>query len=79
MKKFEVVKQLAEKDVHVASIKADSLEEAQKIVDNRYRKEKEAMKRGEVMIVAEVEGDIVFDENNRLIVTSSNMNLFYKF
>lgn len=79
MKKFEVVKQLAEKDVHVASIKADSLEEAQKIVDNRYRKEKEAMKRGEVMVIAEVEGDVVFDNNHRLVVTSGNMNMFYKF
>ena len=79
MKKFEVVKRLAEKDVHVTSIEAASLDEAQTIVDERYRKEKESMSRGEVMIVAEVKGKVAFDANNRLIVTSGNMNMFYKF
>lgn len=79
MKKFEVVKRLAEKDVHVTSIEATSLDEAQMIVDERYRKEKESMKRGEVMIVAEVAGEPVFDGNKRLVVTSGNMNMFYKF
>ena len=79
MKKFEVVKRLAEKDVHVTSIEAASLVEAQTIVDERYRKEKESMKRGEVMIVAEVAGDPVFDGHKRLVITSGNMNMFYKF
>lgn len=79
MKKFEVVKRLAEKDMHVASIEANSLDEAQKILDKRYRKEKESMKRGEAMVIAEVEGDVIFDKNHRLVVTSGNMNLYYKF
>ena len=79
MKKFEVVKRLAEEDVHITSIEALSLDEAQTIVDERYRKEKESMKRGEVMIVAEGKGKVAFDANNRLIVTSGNMNMFYKF
>lgn len=79
MKKFVVVKRLAEKDVHVTSIEAASLDEAQTIVDKRYRKEKESMNRGEVMIIAEVEGKVTFDTKNRLVVTSGNMNMFYKF
>ncbi|MEK4629005.1 hypothetical protein MKZ17_12430 [Solibacillus sp. FSL R7-0682] len=79
MKKFEVVKRLVEKDVHVASIKANSLDEAQMIFDKSYRNEKESMKRGDAMIIAEVDGDVVFDNNHRLVVTSGNMNMFYKF
>lgn len=79
MKKYEVVKRLAEKDVHVASIEASSLDEAQNILDKRYRKEKESMQRGDAMVIAEVEGVVVFDSNHRLVVTSGNMNMFYKF
>ncbi|MER2006804.1 MAG: hypothetical protein ABS939_05065 [Psychrobacillus sp.] len=79
MKKFEVVKRLAEKDVHVASIQANSLDEAQMILDKSYRNEKESMKRGDAMIIAEVDGAVVFDNNHRLVVTSGNMNMFYKF
>ncbi len=79
MKKYEVVKRLTERDVHIASIEASSLDEAQNILDKRYRKEKESMKRGDIMVIAEVEGAVVFDNNHRLVVTSGNINMFYKF
>ncbi len=74
-----MVIRLEERDVYVTSIEAESLNEAQKTLDKRYFNEKESMKKGEMMIIAEVDGEIVFDVNNRIVVTSGNMNMFYKF
>lgn len=74
-----MVRRLEERDVYVTSIEAESLNEAQKILDKRYLNEKESMKSSEVMIIAEVDGEPVFDVNNRIVVTSGNMNMFYKF
>lgn len=79
MKKFAVVIQSQERNTHVTSIGTASLDEAQKVLDKHYRKVKESMKNGEVMIIAEVDGEPVFDANNRFVLTSGNLDLFYKF
>lgn len=79
LQNYAVIHRTEEQDVAIASIAAMSLEEAKAIFDVRHAGEKEAMENGEVMVIAEIEGEPVFDGNKRLIVTSGNMYMIHKF
>lgn len=79
LKKYAVVHHKEERDVYVASIDAMSFKEAREIFEKRYVAEKEAMKMGELMMIIETEEKPVFDSNNRVVITSGDMDIIVKF
>lgn len=78
-KRYAIVIRKAEKDLLVGTVKAEAFEEAEKLANKQYAKEKQAMARGEVWLVTELLGDVKFDKEKRVINTSGNMNMYYKF
>ena len=79
VKKYAIVKRTGEKDVLIATLMAESLERADALANERFAKEKESLKRGEAMLVVELDDEVVFDADERVVNTSGNMNMFYKF
>lgn len=78
-KKYAIVKREKEKDVLIGTVKAGSFEEAEKIANKQYSKEKQSLVRGNAWLVVELVDEVVFDAENRIVNTSGNMNMYYKF
>lgn len=79
MQKFAIVKREEEKDLLIGTIEALSFEQAEKVADQKYGKEKQSLQRGEAWLIVELEGNVVFDEKNRVVNLTGNMDIFYKF
>ncbi|MUK88193.1 hypothetical protein GMD78_07275 [Ornithinibacillus sp. L9] len=66
MEKFYVIKRTIGKDEQFIVIDAMSLDEADAIFLVRHKGDKDAMKKGEEFLVFEANGELKFDENNRV-------------
>ncbi|RDV35890.1 hypothetical protein [Lysinibacillus capsici] len=78
-KKYAIVKRMGEKEEFIGTVEAESFEKAETNANRQYAKEKQAMKTGDAWLVIELAGDIVFDAEGRVVNTSGNLNMFYKF
>ncbi|MFF5995199.1 hypothetical protein AAGS61_10630 [Lysinibacillus sp. KU-BSD001] len=78
-KKYAIVKRTEEKEEFIGTVDAESFEKAEAVANRQYAKEKQSMKTDDAWLVIELAGDIVFDAEGRVVNTSGNMNMYYKF
>lgn len=77
--KYAIVKRMGEKEEFIGIVEAKSFEKAAVVANRQYAKEKNSMKTGDAWLIIELAGDIVFDAEGRVVNTSGNMNMYYKF
>lgn len=78
MQTYYVVKRTKEKDEEFTVIDAMSLDEASAIFGVRNNADKEAMEEGEAFYIFQVNGQLMFDENQRLVFPKGNMSIINK-
>ncbi|WP_397539832.1 hypothetical protein [Rummeliibacillus pycnus] len=78
MGQYLVVKRTKEKDEQFTVIDAMSLDEAHAIFKVRHKDDQDAMEEGETFFIFEVEGNLEFDENNRIAFPKRDMTIIQK-
>ncbi|TXL68099.1 hypothetical protein FHP05_00145 [Cerasibacillus terrae] len=78
MEKFYVIKRTTGKDERFTVIDAMSLDEADAIFLVRHEEDKDAMKKGEEILIFEADGDLKFDENNRVVLPTKGEMIIHR-
>ncbi|MFB4472739.1 hypothetical protein [Virgibacillus sp. SK37] len=78
MEKFYVIKRTTGKDEQFTVIDAMSLDEADAIFLVRHERDKDAMNKGEEFLIFQADGELKFDENNRVVLPTKGEMMLHR-